>query len=130
MHTQFTEESKMATALTPQTDVTSGETYIKSIKNPIKQNKKSIFYLIKSETSDSFVNQSDGHFAYLKTLDFYFNKQSQSSGDRRWPNTDDNVWRFNMVSLLRSFRTLCPYITWFTNNSKDPCKIFQKGHIN
>ena len=29
MHTQFTEESKMATALTPQTDVTSGEAYIK-----------------------------------------------------------------------------------------------------
>ena len=31
------------------------------------------FYLIKSETSDSFVNHFDGHFAYLKTLDFYFN---------------------------------------------------------
>ena len=28
-HTQFTEESKMATALTPQTDVTSGEVYRK-----------------------------------------------------------------------------------------------------
>ena len=28
-HTQFTEESKMATALTPQTDVTSGEAYKK-----------------------------------------------------------------------------------------------------
>ena len=26
-----------------------------------------IFYFIKSETSDSFLN----HFAYLKTLDFY-----------------------------------------------------------
>ena len=26
-HTQFTEESNMATALTPQTDVTSGEAY-------------------------------------------------------------------------------------------------------
>ena len=23
--------------------------------------------------SDSFVNHFDGHFAYLKTLDFYFN---------------------------------------------------------
>ena len=31
-----------------------------------------IFYFIKSETSDSFVNHFDGHFAYLKTLDFYF----------------------------------------------------------
>ena len=29
MHTQFIEESKMATALTPQTDVTSGEAYRK-----------------------------------------------------------------------------------------------------
>ena len=28
MHTQFTEESKMATALTPQTDVTSGKTHV------------------------------------------------------------------------------------------------------
>ena len=28
-HTQFTEESKMATTLTPQTDVTSGEAYRK-----------------------------------------------------------------------------------------------------
>ena len=31
-----------------------------------------MFYFIKSETSDSFVNHFDGHFAYLKTLDFYF----------------------------------------------------------
>ena len=38
------------------------------IKNPIKH-----FYFIKSETSDPFVNHFDGHFAYLKTLDFYFN---------------------------------------------------------
>ena len=29
MHTQFTEESNMATALIPQTDVTSGEAYRK-----------------------------------------------------------------------------------------------------
>ena len=28
---------------------------------------------IKSETSDSFFSHFDGHFAYLKTLDFYFN---------------------------------------------------------
>ena len=40
------------------------------IKNPI--NFFFIFYFIKSETSDSFVNHFDGHFAYLKTLDFYF----------------------------------------------------------
>ena len=41
---------------------------IKSIKNPIKL----LLFSIKSETSDSFVNHFDGHFAYLKTLDFYF----------------------------------------------------------
>ena len=41
---------------------------IKLIKNPIKK----FFYFIKSETSDSFVSHFDGHFAYLKTLDFYF----------------------------------------------------------
>ena len=33
----------------------------------------SIFYFIKSQTSDSFVNHFNGHFAYLKTLDFSFN---------------------------------------------------------
>ena len=72
----------MATALTPQTDVTSGKVTwlmenlslqkIKSIKNPIY-----IFLnFIKSETSDSSVNHFDGHFAYLKTLDFYFNNSA------------------------------------------------------
>ena len=51
---------------------------IKSLKNPIKQqtNKN---YFIKSETSDSFVNHFDGHFAYLKTLDFYFKMGSDES---------------------------------------------------
>ena len=33
-----------------------------------------ILYFIKSQTSDSFVNHFDGHFAYLKTLDFFFKK--------------------------------------------------------
>ena len=71
MHTQFTEESKMATALTPQTDVTSREAYRK--QNRLKTQLNILFfYFIKSETSDSFVNHFDGHFAYLKTLDFYF----------------------------------------------------------
>ena len=32
-----------------------------------------MFYFIKSETSDSFVNHFNDHFAYLKTLDFYIN---------------------------------------------------------
>ena len=33
----------------------------------------SVFPFRFAETSDSFVNHFDGHFAYLKTLDFYFN---------------------------------------------------------
>ena len=53
----------------PETVVSASLQKIKSIKNPIKH---FIFYFIKSETSDSFVNHFDGHFAYLKTLDFYF----------------------------------------------------------
>ena len=31
-----------------------------------------IFYFIKSETTGSFVNHFDGHFSYLKTVDFSF----------------------------------------------------------
>ena len=32
----------------------------------------SIIYFIKSQTFDSFLNHFDGHFAYLKSLDFSF----------------------------------------------------------
>ena len=60
----------------PETVVSVGLQKIKSIKNPIKY--FLFFYLIKSETSDSFVNHFDGHFAYLKTLDFYFKDGPQS----------------------------------------------------
>ena len=63
----------MATALTPQTDVTSGEAYRKQNWLKTQLNKKKKKKIIKYETSDSFVNHFDGHFAYLKTLDFYFN---------------------------------------------------------
>ena len=55
----------------PETVVSARLQKIKSIKNPIIF--YFIFYFIISETSDSFVNHFDGHFAYLKTLDFYFN---------------------------------------------------------
>ena len=59
----FNEQSKMASALTLQTK------HLK--KNIIKQkNKNNIISL--NLTSDSFVNHFDGHFAYLKTLDFSF----------------------------------------------------------
>ena len=57
----------------PKTVVLASLQKIKSIKNPVFY-----IYLIKSETSDSFVNHFDGHFAYLKTLDFYFNAWSLS----------------------------------------------------
>ena len=55
----------------PETAVSASLQKIKSIKN------QHIFFLfilyfIKSQTSDSFVSHFDGHFACLKTLDFYF----------------------------------------------------------
>ena len=56
----------------PETAVSASLQKIKLIKNPIKH-LILIFNFIKSETRDSFVNHFDGHFAYLKTLDFYFN---------------------------------------------------------
>ena len=67
----------------PETAVSASLQKIKSIKNQHKQKQKEnkqtiiniyffIFYFIKSQTSDSFVNHFDGHFAYLKTLDFSF----------------------------------------------------------
>ena len=55
----------------PETVVSASLQKIKSVKKPIKHF-CFVFYFIKSETSDSFVSHFDGHFAYLKTLDFYF----------------------------------------------------------
>ena len=54
----------------PKTVVSASLQKIKLIKNLRKflKNQK----IIKSETSDSFVNHFNGHFAYLKTLDFSF----------------------------------------------------------
>ena len=76
----------MATALTPQTDVTSEkvkwlsdgepETAVSASVQKIKliKNQHKLFFLfhfIKSQISDSFVNHFDGDLAYLlKTLDF------------------------------------------------------------
>ena len=56
----------------PETAVSATLQKIKSIKNQ-HEFFSPFFYLIKSQTSDSFVNHFDGHFAYLKTLDFSFN---------------------------------------------------------
>ena len=57
----------------PETAVSASLQNIKLIKKPTDFF-SSIFYFIKSWTSDSFVNHFDGHFAYLKTLDFFFNE--------------------------------------------------------
>ena len=62
----------------PETAVPASLQKIKSINTNIKKRFSSlfflsIFYVIKSQTSDSFDNHFDGHFAYLKTFDFSFN---------------------------------------------------------
>ena len=64
----------------PETVVSASLQKIKSIKNQIKHFFYIFFLSIKSETSDSFVNHFDGHFAYLKTLDFYLNWNYSTAG--------------------------------------------------
>ena len=65
----------------PETVVSVSLQKIKLIKNPIKQFSLFYFYFIKSETSDSFVSHFYGHFAYLKTLDFYFKLKKKRGQD-------------------------------------------------
>ena len=55
----------IATDGEPETAVSASLHKIESIKNQHKH-----FFPIKSQTCDSSVNHFDGHFAYLKTLDF------------------------------------------------------------
>ena len=69
----------------PETVVSASLQKIKLIKNPIKHLKKKVNF-IKSETSDSFVNHSDGHFAYLKTFDFYFKYAKPENSIRQQKN--------------------------------------------
>ena len=63
----------------PETAVSTSLQKIKSIKNQHKHFFLSIFYLIKSQICDSFVNHFDGHFAHLKTLDISFKDSSVKS---------------------------------------------------
>ena len=56
----------------PETVVLVSLQKIKLIKN-LPKHFYLIFHFTKSETSNSSVNHFDGHFAYLKTLDFSFN---------------------------------------------------------
>ena len=53
----------------PETAVSASLQKIKLIKN---QHKHLFSFFISLNLSDSFVNHFDGHFAYLKTLDFSF----------------------------------------------------------
>ena len=73
---------------------------IKSIKNPIKH--LFLIYFIKSETSDSFVNHFDDHFAYLKTLDFYIKDLSDSKAVIIFSvSKNKRVYRCTTFSALR-----------------------------
>ena len=57
----------------PETAVSASLQKIKSIKNQYKHLFFIFLFHLISNGSDSFVNHFDGHFAYLKTLDFSFN---------------------------------------------------------
>ena len=68
----------------PETAVSASLQKIKSIKNQHKLLLFFIFYFIKSQTSDLFVNHFDGHFAYLKTLDFSFKASNTGPTQRKF----------------------------------------------
>ena len=93
----------------PETVVSASLQKIKSIRNPIKKKKK-IFNFIKSETSDSFVNHFDGHFAYLKTLDFYFKEcfpQGILSGLADVPSSPVTLYRVTWPYYQQCLATTC-----------------------
>ena len=50
-----------------------------------------VFYFIKSETSDSFVNHFDGHFAYLKPWTFTL---TSTETVRLIRDGKEGVWRW------------------------------------
>ena len=77
----------------PETVVSVSLQKIKSINNLLKLFFKHFLNLIKSETSDSFVSHFDGHFAYLKTLDFSFKKmrEGHQRSDEHWNCFKGNV---------------------------------------
>ena len=58
----------------PEAAVSASLQKVKSIKNQHENFSSFFLNFIKSQTSESFVNHFDGHFAYLKTLDFSFNR--------------------------------------------------------
>ena len=64
-----------------------------------------MFYFIKSETSDSFVNHFDGHFAYFKNADFYFKSFQFRTFDGRFQGNIVAVKGLKLFSL--------PSLTYF-----------------
>ena len=59
---------------------------------------------MKSETSDSFVSHFDGHFAYFRTLEFFFKKYKEGKNKREkkreWHNAADILWKNEMSSTF------------------------------
>ena len=91
---------------------------IKSIKNPIKHFFH-FFNFIKSETSDSFVNHFDGHFAYLKTLDFYFKRfvieraiDFFNDFRRTFPDTVTNTVFLHFSMTYTGTSQFCVHVTY------------------
>ena len=102
----------------PETVVSASLQEIKSIKNPIKHFFNFIFYFVKSETSDSFVNHFDGHFAYLKTLDFYFKAKRKLQGTNVFIGEDFS----SRVSDVR--RRLVPHLKKARSENKKCMMVF------
>ena len=78
----------------PETVVLASLQKIKSIKTQLNFY---FFIFIKSKTSDSFVNHFDGHFAYLKTLDFYFNYSEKM---RQWFLEFEKQLKWKLVLIV------------------------------
>ena len=89
----FNEQSKMATALTPQTDVTS-EKVTWLMENPRQQSRPAYRkYNLKLDF--------DGHFAYLKTLNFSFKQHRKKKKKKnKKKKKKKNAWRRITTSHL------------------------------
>ena len=84
----------------------------------IKNQHKLSFFIFLSQISDSFVNHFDGNFAYLKTLDFSFEKKSK----KIWVllNGKFNIYLHPQYILHPAAGTLCQlsYFTILKDKSK------------
>ena len=73
------------------------------------------FFFIKSETSGSFVNHFDGHFAYLKTLDFYFKFKEKQQ-------VTEKYGLFTVLPLYPNLFSVCSKLTCMHFGSWDSAK--------